>query len=199
MTIREISVLGLRGGTPAGGWSDELQPDDCVHTLVIVKTDEQVIGWGSVATNDGLVRSSLALLEPLYLGESALEPERVAEKLRQHMFWYDRDGAITHTISGIDIALWDIVGKVTNQSVGRLLGGKYRTRVKAYASLLMEEPARLAERLSSLFPLNKFRKLHPHFVSGNVFSGCTKIILQPVFTGKLDLDLPRLVIGKILL
>jgi L-alanine-DL-glutamate epimerase-like enolase superfamily enzyme len=55
------------------------------------------------------------------------------------MFWLGRGGAITNTISGISIALWDILGKVTGQPVGRLLGGRYREKVQPYASLLMEE------------------------------------------------------------
>lgn len=147
MKIREIRCAGLRGATPEGGWSNELQPDDCVHTLVAVHTDEGTIGLGSVFTNDALVRASLALLEPLYRGENALEPERVSEKLHQNMFWLGRGGSVTHAISGIDIALWDLLGKATGQPVGRLLGGRYRERVQPYASLLMDEPARLRERL----------------------------------------------------
>ncbi len=150
MKIREIRAVGLVGATPEGGWSDELQPDDCVHTLIAVHTDEGTIGLGSVFTNDSLVKSSLAVLEPLYRNESALEPERVSEKLRQNMFWLGRGGAITHTISGIDMALWDILGKATKQPVGRLLGGRYRDRVKPYASLLMEEPAPLEDHLRKL-------------------------------------------------
>ena len=47
---------------------------------------------------------------------------------------------LTHAISGIDIALWDILGKATGQPVGRLLGGRYRDRVQPYCSLLMDEP-----------------------------------------------------------
>jgi D-galactarolactone cycloisomerase len=150
MRIREIRAVGLRGGTPEGGWSEELRPDDCVHTLIAVLTDEDLVGLGSVFTSDALVRASLQVLEPLYQGENALEPERVSEKLRQHTFWQGRGGAITHTISGIDIALWDLLGKATGQPVGRLLGGRYRERVRPYASLLMDEPARLAERLVRL-------------------------------------------------
>ena len=51
------------------------------------------------------------------------EPERVSEKLHQNTFWMGRGGTLTHTISGIDIALWDILGQATGLSVGRLLGG----------------------------------------------------------------------------
>jgi L-alanine-DL-glutamate epimerase-like enolase superfamily enzyme len=147
MKITDIRCAGLRGATPEGGWSNELRPEDCVHTLIAVHTDAGLVGLGSVFTNDDLVRASLALLEPLYVGESALEPERVSEKLHQNMFWMGRGGSITHTISGIDIALWDLLGKATGQSVGRLLGGRYRERVQPYASLLMQEPSKMRDSL----------------------------------------------------
>jgi L-alanine-DL-glutamate epimerase-like enolase superfamily enzyme len=150
MKIREIRAVGLRGATPEGGWTEEIKPEDCVQTLIAVHTDEGVTGFGSVFTNVDLVRASLAVLEPLYRDENALEPERVSEKLRQHTFWLGRGGSITHAISGIDIALWDILGKAAGQPVGRLLGGRYRDRVKPYASLLMREPAALAEILVAL-------------------------------------------------
>jgi L-alanine-DL-glutamate epimerase-like enolase superfamily enzyme len=150
MKIREIRTVGLRGQTPEGGWSEEIEQEDCIHTLVAVLTDEDVVGYGSVYTNDRLVQGALSVLEPFYKGENALEPERVTEKLRQNMFWMGRGGSITHTISGIDIALWDILGKATGQPVGRLLGGRYRERVMPYASLLMDEPEPLADHLTQL-------------------------------------------------
>jgi len=148
--IKKITAVGLRDATPEGGWSEELDKDDCVHTLIAVQTDEGVTGLGSVFTNDDLVRGALSVMERLYRDENALEPERVTEKLRQHMFWQGRGGTIEHTISGIDIALWDILGKVCGQPIGRLLGGRYRERVKPYASLLMEDPAVLKDHLLAL-------------------------------------------------
>lgn len=147
MNIRSIEAFGLRGATPEGGWSSELTPDDCVHTLIIVRTDEGLTGIGSVFTSDHLVNAALRLLEPLYQNQNALEPMRVSELLHQHTFWQGRGGSVTHTISGIDIALWDILGKATGQSIGRLLGGRYRERVKPYASLLMCAPEQMAENL----------------------------------------------------
>jgi L-alanine-DL-glutamate epimerase-like enolase superfamily enzyme len=147
MKIREIRCAGLRGATPEGGWSNEIKPEDCVHTLIAVHTDEGAIGLGSVFTNDALVHASLKVLEPLFKGENALEPERVSEKLHQNTFWLGRGGSITHTISGIDMALWDILGKATGQPVGRLLGGRYRERVQPYASVLMREPSALHDHL----------------------------------------------------
>ncbi len=147
MKIKSIQAFGLRGRTPEGGWSNELQPDDCVHTLIAVVTDDGLIGWGSVFTSEALVKASLDILRPLYQGENPLEPERVTEKLHQNTFWLGRGGSITHTISGIDIGMWDILGKVTKQPVGRLLGGRYRERVRPYASLLMRDPERMAGEL----------------------------------------------------
>jgi D-galactarolactone cycloisomerase len=148
MRIRDIQAFGLRGRTPEGGWSAELQPEDCVHTLIAVITDDGRTGWGSVFTNDELVRAALSQLRPLFLNENALEPERVSEKLHQNTFWLGRGGSITHTISGIDIALWDLLGKACGQPVGRLLGGRYRERVRPYASLLMREPSQMEGELA---------------------------------------------------
>ena len=145
MKIREIRAYGLRGRTPEGGWSNELQPEDCVHTIVAVLTDDGHTGWGSVFTSEALVKAALAVLRPLYEGENAAEPERVSEKLHQNTFWQGRGGSITHAISGIDIALWDLLGKAAGQPVGRLLGGRYRERVRPYASLLMREPEQMAD------------------------------------------------------
>jgi L-alanine-DL-glutamate epimerase-like enolase superfamily enzyme len=147
MTIRDIRAYGLRGRTPEGGWSSELQPEDCVHTLIAVLTEDGRTGWGSVFTSEELVRASLSVLMPFYLNENALEPERVSEKLHQNTFWLGRGGSITHTVSGIDIALWDLLGKVTGQPVGRLLGGRYRDRVRPYASILMRAPDELRDEL----------------------------------------------------
>ena len=150
LTIREIVAVGLYGATPAGGWSAELRPEDSVHTLVAVVTEEGPVGYGSAFTNVALVKGALAQLEPLYRGASAVEPERTSEILHQNTFWLGRGGSLTHAISAVDIALWDLLGQATGQPVGRLLGGRYRDRVKPYASILMQQPRPLADELARL-------------------------------------------------
>ena len=150
MKIREIRCAGLRGATPEGGWDEELQADDCVHTLVLVVTEEGVTGLGSAFTSDVLVQGAIDLVWPLLRGENALEPERVTEKLHQNTFWTGRGGSVTHAVSAVDIALWDILGKVVGQPVGRLLGGRYRRTVMPYASVLMDYPDRMEEVLLPL-------------------------------------------------
>ncbi len=56
------------------------------------------------------------------VGSSALDPTATTENLHQQSFWQGRGGAMTHAISGIDIALWDIFGKVTASTDQSLAG-----------------------------------------------------------------------------
>jgi len=140
MKIQDIRILPLTAEAPKGGWPEGHLPDRNTHTLLEIVTDEGVSGLGSVYTSARLVEASMGVLEPLLDGERADEPARVSEKLHQSTFWQGRGGALTHTISGIDIALWDILGKATGQPISRLLGGRYRERVKPYASLSMSRP-----------------------------------------------------------
>lgn len=105
------------------------------YTLVVVHTDAGLTGVGSSYTSTDLVRAALGRMRDLYIGEIAIEPQRVHEKLEQSNYWWGRGGTLTHAISGLDIALWDIFGQATGQPVSRLLGGVYRDRVKPYASL----------------------------------------------------------------
>ena len=150
MKIKSVECLGLFGKSPKGGWSNEIRPEDSIHALIVMRTDEGQTGIGSVFTDARLVQAALQVLAPLYLHENPLEPMRVSEKLHQNTFWMGQGGTLTHTISGLDIAMWDIFGQVTGQPIGRLLGGTYRTRAKAYASILMEMPELMRERTAYL-------------------------------------------------
>ena len=147
MRIADIKVHRLIGGTVDGGWPGGHQPEDDLHALVEVCASDGRSGWGSVFTSSGLVEAGVNFLRPAWAGESAREPERVSEKLRQSSFWQGRGGTVEHVISGIDIALWDLFGQVCDQPVSRLLGGCYRERIRPYASLLFDEPDRLRETL----------------------------------------------------
>ena len=148
MTIADVRLTGLAGATVEGGWAEELTPEDNINTVVEVVTDDGRVGVGSAMTSVALVSAAAKLLRPFLVGERADEPARVSEKLRQHTFWQGRGGAVEHAISGIDVALWDLFGKVTNQPVARLLGGVYRDRIKPYGSLLFDEPDRLRRKLT---------------------------------------------------
>ncbi len=147
MKIVEVRAIPLRGHTHDTGWPGGTKPDEQMNTLIEIRSDEGPSGIGSCFTSLPLVEASLTLLRPMLIGETALEADRVAEKLRQQTFWQGRGGAVEHTISGIDIALWDLWGKILGQPVSRLLGGNYRTRLKPYASMLFDDPPVLREKL----------------------------------------------------
>ncbi|MBA3990509.1 MAG: mandelate racemase/muconate lactonizing enzyme family protein [Propionibacteriales bacterium] len=150
MKITDVRAAGLRGATPKGGWALELNPDDVVHTLIAVHTDEGVIGVGSVFSSEDLVRAALEVLRPICLGADPREPDKVSQLLHENTFWLGRGGAVTHTVSGIDIALWDILGQAVGLPVSTLLGGRYREKVRPYASVLIEEASVLADSLAKL-------------------------------------------------
>lgn len=142
--IAEVRTIGLRR-------SRESKIGSSVNydTLVEVRTDTGLVGHGSCYTSKDLVDAAFGLLREPIIGEVAIEPERVSEKLHQMTYWTGRGGSVTHAISGLDIALWDLLGKHTGQPIGRLLGGRHRDRVKPYASLIFAEPTRLRDILQA--------------------------------------------------
>ncbi len=150
MRIQSIEVLPLTGATVDGGWPQGHAPQEDLHTLLRVHTDEGLIGLGSCFTSGKLVAGAVQLLWPLLKGQSAVEPERVSETLRQSTFWQGRGGAVEHAISGIDIALWDLMGRACGQPVSRLLGGDYRHHIQPYGSILFDEPGPLQRNLESV-------------------------------------------------
>lgn len=149
-TIKSIRSIPLYG-TPYTDWPARFGTREQTRTLVEVVTHSGIASLGSVYTSKSLVDASLELLRPLYENASAIDPLATAETLHQNTFWQGRGGSITHTISGIDMALWDILGKVADQPIWRLLGGKFRDRVKPYASMLMEEPEKMGDKMKAAY------------------------------------------------
>jgi L-alanine-DL-glutamate epimerase-like enolase superfamily enzyme len=149
MRIVELELTALTGATVDGGWPQDLEAEENLHTLVRVKSEDGLVGMGSCFTSGKLVEGSLELLWPSLKGQSAVEPERVTDTLRESTFWQGRGGAVEHAISGIDIALWDLMGQACGQPVSRLLGGIYRDRIKPYGSMLFDEPDRLRDSLQA--------------------------------------------------
>ena len=139
MKITDVRVHVLRSPLPqpfafSQGWVAARGA-----TLVEVLTDEGVTGWGE-ALCQGLQPPEIAAavinsaLKPLVLGADPLEPEVLWHRMYHHTRDYGQKGAVIGAISGIDIALWDIAGKVRREPVARLLGGMFRTKVEAYAT-----------------------------------------------------------------
>jgi L-alanine-DL-glutamate epimerase-like enolase superfamily enzyme len=102
--------------------------------LVEVETDDGIIGIGEAGPAGGATAASIEKdLKPLLLGEDPLMIEALWQKMFVRTRIYGRRGVVLNAISGIDIALWDIAGKVAKLPVYKLLGA-CRDRVEAYAS-----------------------------------------------------------------
>src|SRR6516162_8724763 len=102
--------------------------------LVEIETDERVVGIGEAGIGGGATPNVIdKVLRPMLIGEDPLLIERLWQKMFARTRQFGRRGVVINAISGIDIALWDIAGKVARLPLYRLLGG-CRDRVEAYAS-----------------------------------------------------------------
>jgi D-galactarolactone cycloisomerase len=130
-------------------------------TLLEVVTDEGIVGWGE-AFAQGLEPPEIAAaviehaLKPLVVGCSPLDTEVLWHRMYHMTRDYGRKGSVVAGISAVDIALWDIVGKVHGQPVHQLLGGAFRSRVQPYATGFYRisgqgEATRLAEEALTHF------------------------------------------------
>lgn len=129
-------------------------PDRNYHVLVELHTDEGISGWGACYSQTPQAVGALSWLKRFVIGESGLETERVTEKLHQLTYWHGRGGAMTHAISAVNIALWDLSGKALGQPVSVLLGGSHRTRIPVYGSILFHPVESLSERIEEMLGRN---------------------------------------------
>ncbi len=106
------------------------------YFFVEVRTDEGVTGWGEITTTTKIANRAVAgiirQLNELLVGEDPAQIERLWHKTFRSFTYTGSRGATTNVISGIDIALWDIRGKVLGQPIYDLLGGKVRDDILLY-------------------------------------------------------------------
>ncbi len=103
--------------------------------LVAIETDTGVVGHGFTAITDAVViaRAIEAVAAPAILGDDPLLTERIWDKLYWAMMPRGQTGYGAHALAAVDVALWDIKGKVLGQPIWRLLGGA-RDRVPVYVT-----------------------------------------------------------------
>lgn len=103
--------------------------------FVKVETDEGLYGWGeaSLGTNEMALEGMIADLRRQVVGRNPLEIEKFNFEVYRDMYW--KGGPVLMSaMSGIEIALWDILGKYLNVPVYTFFGGKMRDKVKMYAN-----------------------------------------------------------------
>ncbi len=118
---------------------------------VKVETDEGVTGWGEAFGFGGCALTHAAydrLVTPIALGMDAIDIEGTMAELHRRVLNLGRNGAAIFALSGIDVALWDIRGKLAGKPVHKLLNPKSRDNVPAYASLLRLNEAPLVAKVS---------------------------------------------------
>lgn len=121
--------------------------------FVRINTDEGISGLGEVGVAYGNAQAAgFGMAQDFakcIIGEDPLNNERIWDRLHRLTFWgMGNGGVIMAGISGIDIALWDIKGKVFNAPVYKLMGGLTNPRVRAYASQLQFDWGKVAHSLS---------------------------------------------------
>ena len=125
---------------------------DKLH-IIKVHTDEGITGIGEVSPMNAQVSHSVVehALAPLLVGEEATDIERLWRRMYTKPHKLGPGGAQLNAMAGIDIALWDILGKAAELPVYKLLGGKYRPAAKVYASSMARgmTPQEEAERALS--------------------------------------------------
>ncbi|MEX2650637.1 MAG: mandelate racemase/muconate lactonizing enzyme family protein [Alphaproteobacteria bacterium] len=138
MRITHVETFALRYAMPYTLTYARGEYGEREAMLVKVHTDDDgIFGWGEAAMWGGPFSTTAAVIEreiaPLIVGEDPLRPEYLWEKVFQTTYYHGRKGILLACLSGIDIALWDIVGKAAGQPLWRLFGGFGRP-IAAYAS-----------------------------------------------------------------
>ncbi len=142
MLITNVEAIVVRPPaldiTIADGSQDDL--------VIVIQTDEGITGIGEVDSSPEAVKAivdspgshAVALsLRELLVGEDPLQVRDLWWKMYRGLTYIGRRGIALHAISGVDIALWDIKGKTEGKPVCELIGTPRRSRVRAYASMLM--------------------------------------------------------------
>lgn len=152
MKITNVGAIRLRAAIPTEGqvFSRSGVRNHRSTTLVKIDTDEGVSGFGSSSGNGELIEFIVArVLKPLLIGMDPTSIDEIWDKayVRGGHKEFGTRGVGVVAMSGVDIALWDILGKVRGLPLYQLIGEKCRDKVPVYATALYpEEPVNVAKR-----------------------------------------------------
>src|SRR5215470_14286075 len=139
-TITSIDTIALK--IPLDIWAPPPQfagkPRTHVDMLLVrVGVSGGVVGWGEAYGSSAPMVPTVfdTWIKHLAVGQDAADPN-LAGRIERVLHGFGRSGPVVHAISGLDIALWDIRGKLEGKPVAAMLGAVKRKRIEAYASLL---------------------------------------------------------------
>ncbi len=152
MSIRITSaeVLPLRIPFTDGSAGTGLMPSQWTHldvALLRLETEDGQVGWGdgfAYACRTAIVAALRDMVLPLVVGQTIDDIPAFNRNLQQRLHLHGRYGITMFAISAVDIALWDIAAKRAGVPLADHLGGRRRTELPAYASLVRYgDPARV--------------------------------------------------------
>jgi L-alanine-DL-glutamate epimerase-like enolase superfamily enzyme len=116
-----------------------------VSVLIEVDTDEGLVGLGEAAAypSADIIEAVLRTVEPLVVGESAFNIERIMKRINVVGTWHHVQ-ATSPAIAAVEMALWDLVGKTAGQPVVNLFGGRVRDEVEYFYYLSRKSPEGMA-------------------------------------------------------
>ena len=122
------------------GYSQQYYQKRTAH-LVEIRTDEGLVGWGECFGPGNVAIANKCIIEkviqPMILEFDPLNREVIWQKVYNLLRDHGQKGMPIQALSGIDIALWDIAGKITNLSISRLIGGRFRESIPVYGYGMM--------------------------------------------------------------
>ncbi len=147
------------------------QPADSMQTfrfhswlIVEVSSDAGETGVGNAALAPLVAKQLIDVyLKPVLLGQNPLDIEFLWQQMYRSTMAFGRKGIGMAAISAVDIALWDLMGKITKQPVYRLLGGRTKPEVPVYASRLYSQPLDALEREARQYKDQGFRAMKLRF------------------------------------
>ena len=133
------------------GYSQQYYARRTAH-LVEVQTDDGITGWGEcfgpgnvALANKGIVEK---VIQPMVLGDDPLDRDVIWHKVYNLLRDHGQKGMPMQALSGVDIALWDIAGKVAGLPLHKLIGGAHRDRVRAYGYGMMLKRESVADHVA---------------------------------------------------
>ncbi len=161
MKITDVQAIHVRVEDPNIGIFDGSY-DDC---LILVHTDEGITGLGEVESLAPAIAAIISAkdahnhargLRNLLLGCDPSEPETLWHRMYEATDYVGRRGLMMHAIGGIDLALWDIKGKLEGKPVAELIGGMRHERLEAYGTIypLERNPDGVARQVRDAMRMN---------------------------------------------
>lgn len=170
----------------ASGWPT-------IDTLLIrVETDEGIEGWGeafgfmSCATTRRAVET---LIAPLCTGRDPRDITGLMDELTRKLHNYGRSGAVAYGLSGLDIALWDIAGKIAGKPIYKLLADTTATDLPAYASLLRYGDPAVVAHAAALAVERSFGNIKVHEI-GTAEVAAARAAIGPGLPLTIDMNCP---------